>query len=148
VHALGGVYATGWVVAARCAYDFVNAALEARCRDGEFGSWRHHEIVRLIFVLGWWVSYFLDEAGRGTARVIARCIESLVVVARELAVSSDRDRVLSNVVLRLKARLAARENAEKNHDMQEKCRVDIDWVGWGTTSFWRRYLGWCDASTT
>jgi hypothetical protein len=27
-------------------------------------------------------------------------------------------------------------------------RIDIDWVGWGTMSFWRPWLGWCGASTT
>jgi hypothetical protein len=47
--------------------------------------------------------------------VIARCIESLVVVAREFGVVSDRESVLSNFVLRLKARLAAREKATKPH---------------------------------
>jgi hypothetical protein len=94
------------------------------------------------------MSIFLDEAGRGRGRVFARCIESLVVVAREFSVSSDRDRVLSDFVLRLKARPAARENAKKTRDMQKKCRVDIGWVNWGTTSFWRHCLGWCGARTS
>jgi hypothetical protein len=54
------------------------------------------------------------------ARRAARRIESLVVVARECGVSSDRDRVLSNFVLRLKAMLAAPEKATKTRDTQER----------------------------
>jgi hypothetical protein len=53
-------------------------------------------------------------------RLGAGCIESLVVVARKCGVSKERDRVLSILVLRLKAILAVREKATKTRGMWEK----------------------------
>jgi hypothetical protein len=49
--------------------------------------------------------------------VTARCIESLLVVAREFGVSSDRERVLANFVLCLKALLVAGGKATKTRDI-------------------------------
>ena len=51
-HELGSVRATGWAVAARCAYDFVIPRAECGRGKGRTTSLRHHEIVRGILCSG------------------------------------------------------------------------------------------------
>jgi fructose-specific phosphotransferase system component IIB len=63
---------------------------------------------------------FLDGAIGVEARLAARRIASLVVVAREFGVSSDRHRGLSIFVLRLKAMLVAPEKAAKTRVRQAR----------------------------
>src|SRR5450432_1219968 len=55
---LGSVFATGRIVAARCAYDFVMPRSRGDAGDDVFGSWRHHEIVRGILFRGCGVRSF------------------------------------------------------------------------------------------